>query len=250
MEKQTLYEILEVSENASAEVIEKAYKVLVKKYHPDLQEASEKQKAEDKMKKINEAYDVLGDEAKRRAYDEELRQEREAEKARYYQEQNFQNTQQKQEQNYYYEDSYSQSGKRQNQGSYKSDFSNENQQAYDYEEERLKYQEKLRKEELKQRKKMQENLNKEYENAYYNYLRSLGYKVKHKWTKQNFIDLLIVLAIMAVIITALWLIPPSHDWMVNFYESNPIIKTIIDIIGSIVIGIFKGIWNFITGLFS
>ena len=34
----TLYEILEVSENASIEVIEKAYKVLAKKYHPDLQE--------------------------------------------------------------------------------------------------------------------------------------------------------------------------------------------------------------------
>ena len=31
------YEILEVSQNASPEVIEKAYKALVKKYHPDLQ---------------------------------------------------------------------------------------------------------------------------------------------------------------------------------------------------------------------
>ena len=29
------YEILEVSENASSEVIERAYKVLAKKYHPD-----------------------------------------------------------------------------------------------------------------------------------------------------------------------------------------------------------------------
>ena len=37
MAKNTLYEILEVSENASPEVIEKAYKILVKKYHPDLQ---------------------------------------------------------------------------------------------------------------------------------------------------------------------------------------------------------------------
>ena len=37
MKEKTLYEILEVSEKASQEVIEKAYKVLVKKYHPDLQ---------------------------------------------------------------------------------------------------------------------------------------------------------------------------------------------------------------------
>ena len=34
----TLYEILEVSEKASKEIIEKAYRVLAKKYHPDLQE--------------------------------------------------------------------------------------------------------------------------------------------------------------------------------------------------------------------
>ena len=34
------YEILEVNENASKEVIDKAYKVLAKKYHPDLQEES------------------------------------------------------------------------------------------------------------------------------------------------------------------------------------------------------------------
>ena len=48
------YEILEVSKNASKEVIEKAYKVLAKKYHPDLQqEISEKQLAEKKMKLIN-----------------------------------------------------------------------------------------------------------------------------------------------------------------------------------------------------
>lgn len=39
MKNTTLYELLEVSENASKEIIEKAYKVLVKKYHPDLQEA-------------------------------------------------------------------------------------------------------------------------------------------------------------------------------------------------------------------
>ena len=45
--KKTLYDILEVSEQASKEVIEKAYRVLAKKYHPDLQkdETKLKQKA-------------------------------------------------------------------------------------------------------------------------------------------------------------------------------------------------------------
>ena len=37
MEK-NYYNILEVNKNASPEIIEKAYKTLVKKYHPDLQD--------------------------------------------------------------------------------------------------------------------------------------------------------------------------------------------------------------------
>ena len=63
------YDILEVSEKASNEVIEKVYKVLVKKYHPDLQQPQNKSKAEEMMKKINEAYDVLIDPEKRAEYD-------------------------------------------------------------------------------------------------------------------------------------------------------------------------------------
>ena len=48
----TLYEILEVSESASKEIIEKAYKVLAKKYHPDLQTEQDKPGAEKKMKEL------------------------------------------------------------------------------------------------------------------------------------------------------------------------------------------------------
>ena len=66
MKKGTFYEVLEVSENASGEIIEKAYKVLAKKYHPDLQPQEKKQEAENKMKQLNEAYSILSDENKRR----------------------------------------------------------------------------------------------------------------------------------------------------------------------------------------
>ena len=52
--KKTLYDILEVSEKASKEVIDKAYKVLAKKYHPDLQAEENKSKAEAKMKEVKE----------------------------------------------------------------------------------------------------------------------------------------------------------------------------------------------------
>ena len=54
------YEVLGVSENASDEEIKKAYKELVKKYHPDkYQDNPLADLAEEKLQEINEAYDIL-----------------------------------------------------------------------------------------------------------------------------------------------------------------------------------------------
>lgn len=54
------YDVLEISENASPDEIKKAYKRLVRQWHPDTHKSSErKQMAEKEMKKINEAYDML-----------------------------------------------------------------------------------------------------------------------------------------------------------------------------------------------
>ena len=73
------YEILEVNKKASKEVIEKAYKVLVKKYHPDLYTGQKKNYAEEKIKEINEAYSVLTDEFMKEQYDSELEKQEQAE---------------------------------------------------------------------------------------------------------------------------------------------------------------------------
>lgn len=81
------YEILEVNPKASKEVIEKAYKVLVKKYHPDLYSGEKQQYAEKKTKEINEAYNVLSDEFLREQYDSELERQKEVNKTNRYQEQ-------------------------------------------------------------------------------------------------------------------------------------------------------------------
>ncbi len=62
----SLYETLEVSENASMSEIKKAYRKLAKKYHPDMNKTKE---AEEKFKEINAAYEILGDEQKKRQYD-------------------------------------------------------------------------------------------------------------------------------------------------------------------------------------
>ena len=70
MEMFDYYKTLEVDRRASAEVIEKAYKTLAKKYHPDLHPNKNNDGSENKMRRLNEAYLVLKDPAKRRYYDE------------------------------------------------------------------------------------------------------------------------------------------------------------------------------------
>src|SRR5262249_25255613 len=62
------YEILGVSRTASEAEIKKAFRKLAREFHPDV--AKNKKQAEEKFKEINEAYEVLGDPAKRKKYDE------------------------------------------------------------------------------------------------------------------------------------------------------------------------------------
>ena len=63
----SLYETLEVNENASADEIKKAYRKLARKYHPDV---NKDPKAEEKFKEINAAYEVLSDPQKKQQYDQ------------------------------------------------------------------------------------------------------------------------------------------------------------------------------------
>lgn len=62
-----LYSVLGVSRGADQETVRKAYKKLARKYHPDLNKSAA---AADKFKEINGAYDVIGDEEKRKLYDQ------------------------------------------------------------------------------------------------------------------------------------------------------------------------------------
>ena len=65
-EDKDFYAILQVDPRAEPEVIEAAYRRLSRKYHPDVSEAGD---AARRMRDLNEAYEVLGDPARRRAYD-------------------------------------------------------------------------------------------------------------------------------------------------------------------------------------
>ena len=66
------YRVLQVTRTADAEVIDRAYKALSMKYHPDKVNASRQEEATRRMQAINAAYAVLRDSDRRRAYDATL----------------------------------------------------------------------------------------------------------------------------------------------------------------------------------
>lgn len=206
------YEILEVSKNASKEIIEKAYKVLAKKYHPDLQEESNKYIAEERMKLINEAYEILSDENKRREYNIYLENEETEEKLS------------KQEKNDYNEEEY-----------------------YDNEQPLTK---KQIKEQIKQEKRIQKQYKEQQERQYRKYMQSLGYRVKEKWTLKRILNLLKIISVIIITLLIIWFLPPTHKVLVNLYEQNTIIKIILDMFISILKGIGNGIYSVFKGIIN
>lgn len=64
---QDYYKALGVEKKSTQEEIQRAYRKLARKYHPDINKAGD---AEEKFKQINEAYEVLGDPEKRAKYDQ------------------------------------------------------------------------------------------------------------------------------------------------------------------------------------
>ena len=67
-QKRDYYEVLGVDKNADDAALKKAYRALVKKYHPDMNPGDKE--AEKKFKEASEAYAVLSDPEKRRQYDQ------------------------------------------------------------------------------------------------------------------------------------------------------------------------------------
>src|SRR5690349_19498063 len=65
--KKDYYKTLGVAKDAKADEIKKAYRRLARKHHPDVNPGDKA--AEDKFKEVQEAYDVLSDDKKRKVFD-------------------------------------------------------------------------------------------------------------------------------------------------------------------------------------
>ena len=64
---QDYYEVLGLKRTATPEQVQQAYRKLARKYHPDVNDSSQ---AEERFKRIGEAYEVLKDPQKRSGYDQ------------------------------------------------------------------------------------------------------------------------------------------------------------------------------------
>ena len=218
MEK-NYYDILEINRNASPEIIEKAYKTLVKKYHPDLQEDELKQEYEAKLKDINEAYEVLSDASKKELYDSKLKQEEEQVKQQdswFYQEQNIHPNEPSQD------EAFSQAEELARQQAIEQAQKQAEEQARQQALEQARYEQ-----------QMNQAINKAYHDAYIQDLKNRGYKIRYKKTFKDYIRGFISIIAVIVVLVFLWHIPFVHNFFINLYEENAIIHTAIDLISNI-----------------
>ena len=191
------YEILEVNKNASKEIIDKAFKTLAKKYHPDANSAEDKEWAEEKFKEINEAYEILSDEEKRKKYDGEINKKIEL------------NDIQLEKLKLKYNEMIKENEMLRLQINRLRGSIGLNQNAY---------QAKI-KEEINNR--IKNSANKAYHDAYVKKMRDYGYKIKYKKSfkerKQNFLSIIIAGGITILIMFILWQIPPIREYIKSIF---------------------------------
>ena len=192
------YDILQVNKNASPEIIEKAYKILAKKYHPDLQPEDQKKQAEEILKEINEAYEVLSTPEKKKDYDDSLLEEE---------------TQKHSESNSYY-----------NHENTSTNFNSIPIHELKYRQQ----QELLRQQKLQQEQQYQQQLQQAREKAYYDDyiqdLKNLGYKIRYKKSLKDYIKDFTAIILTIFILFLLWQIPSVQNFFIHLLKDNEILQ--------------------------
>ena len=211
MDNKNYYELLQVDKNASLEIINRTYKFLVKKYHPDLQEEGKKEEYEEIIKKINEAYEVLSNEEKRKEYDTSLEQTTISKEdfENLYNENQYLKTELNK--TYTYIKQNINNVKKENNISQNTNIQENNSINFDLYE-----------------KQLNDAINQAYNDAYIQDLKNRGYKIKYKKTFTNYLNSFIFLLIVLLILFFIFQIPFIKNWILNLYNNNNVLKFIID----------------------
>lgn len=221
--KKNYYDILEVNKNASPEIIEKAYKVLVKKYHPDLQEPDKKAFFEQKLKDINEAYDTLSNTEKRKQYNMQLEELEKKQIENLYNE----NINLKNELNNIKDNPNSPYNNHENNNinnNLYSDYKNQNTNYNNYQKTNI-------------------NNNAESTNNYYTqnrYYKNPNYKYDYNYKKlyyknifkiklRHLITDIVAILIIILVFYILWQIPFIRNYLTDLYNENIVIQTVVNL---------------------
>ena len=200
------YEILEVDKNASSEVIEKAYRALAKKYHPDLQQGPKQEEYAEKMKIINQAYDVLSDDAKRQEYNQKIENETISREQH----------ERIMQENYKLKQQINQMGNQQaSQLNYK--------QVQQMDEGTIINMSRILNEQVKAARKQA------YYDAYIQDLQNRGYKIRYKRDIKYYLKLIKIIAITILVGFLIYQIPFVKNFFTNLYSENAIFHAIIDV---------------------
>jgi len=202
------YEILEVDKNASQEVIEKAYKALAKKYHPDLQQGVKQQEYAEIMKIINEAYDVLSDDFKREQYNQTL-QSRETPN------QGISNEEQERimRENYELKQQLNRMGYQQ--------VYQEPQQELD--DNTILNMSRVLEQEIRSAR------NRAYNDAYIQDMKNRGYKIKYKHDLKYYLKAIFAFIIMLFVFFIIYQIPFVKNFFQDLYKENIVFQAIVNI---------------------
>lgn len=193
------YDILQVNRNASPEIIEKAYKTLAKKYHPDLQTEENKRQAEETLKKINEAYEILSVPEKKQIYDTSLLEEEIISK--------------------------NSNTKETNSSTIPVSIAEEElkkQQTF-LQKQQIEF---LAQQELLYQKQLQQAKQKAYYDAYIQDLKNRGYKIRYKKTFKDYIKGFATLFFIIAILFLLWQIPLIQNFFLNLLQENQLLSVL------------------------
>ena len=245
----TIYDLLEIEENASKEEIDNAYARMIHTYRQDPSFSDEKNKENEMiMNKLKIAYGILSDESKRKKYDSDLSKKRaenllkninqSSEKPDKSENEEVQNKEPKKKK-------MPESKKPEKKEQY--DFDDGDVHKYDdemldddveltkEEQERLH---KAAKQEFKKNllkaQKAEEEYKKAYEEAYNDYMRKNKYVSNKSMTLRKFITIFVSIVVIILVFFIAIHLPPVKRALNTLYEENEVIRIIVDIVKSII----------------